>query len=313
MRFRELLVSILMSAPGCWGILCDPQGTPINETDPIPANLDSELQAEHDACEMEWSACDMFCNDVYRLIHGTDLPAYNDCFVDRDPSTNAEEIRIEPVSQCSGRRPTGFRGSRPCGDVVGVFLAQQAELEHASVRAFDDLLADLIAHGAPAKLCRAVVRAAADEVRHARVCHALARRYGVTPRYASIPIAKRRTRRELAVDNASEGCVREAYGACIAAYQSRAATDPAIRRAMATIWRDEARHAELSFALHRWLAPRLDAHERRAVTDAMGAARAELHATPIDDRTLVRVAGVPTPRVARALLDRVPRDVATQS
>ena len=85
---------------------------------------------------------------------------------------------------------------------------------------------------------------------------------------------------ELARHNATEGCVGEAIGAVQAAYAARHATDPAVASVMATIARDEARHAVLSFAIDDWLRPRLGAARRRAVDHALTEAIAAFHAAP---------------------------------
>src|SRR5438874_1565394 len=79
----------------------------------------------------------------------------------------------------------------------------------ASVRAFADLVADLVALGAPPELREASVAAAADEVRHAQMCAQLARTHGAAITRELIAPAARRKLRELALENAVEGCVRE--------------------------------------------------------------------------------------------------------
>jgi hypothetical protein len=78
---------------------------------------------------------------------------------------------------------------------------------------------------------------------------------------------------ELALRNAEDGCVRETFSAAVAVVQGRTATDPALRRTMRRIARDEIRHAALSWRLHEWLLSqlrrrersRLDAARRRAL------------------------------------------------
>jgi len=302
MRLRRMLASIVLSsASGCIGS-CPRAGDAIDETIPVPRMLDPNTQTDLDICHGNANECDPLCRDLVFLEEGTNA-VITECTLTTDASGSEVAHAVGVVGPCAGgRRPVGYRHRRPCGTAVGAYLAEQAALEHASIRAFEDLLADLALHGAPAAMRRAAVRAAADEVRHAQVCHALACRHGVTPRHAPIAAAARRTRRELAVDNAVEGCVRETFGAVVAGYQAHAASDPAIRAAMSRVWRDEARHAELSWQLHRWLRPRLDATDNRAVADAVAATRAELAATPGEHPDVHRVAGVPSPTVANNLL-----------
>ena len=73
---------------------------------------------------------------------------------------------------------------------------------------------------------------------------------------------------------------------------------------------DEARHAELAFAIDAWLMPRLSPNNRHAVVTAMDAAweviAAEL-SEPADD--VRRIAGYPTLAEQRVLLGAL-RDVA---
>ena len=72
----------------------------------------------------------------------------------------------------------------------------------------------------------------------------------------------------IARENAVEGCTRETYAALVACRQARAATDPAIRAAMAGIARDETRHAALAWAVDGWSQALLGPAARRRVRDA---------------------------------------------
>ena len=107
----------------------------------------------------------------------------------------------------------------------------------------------------------------------------------------------------VARENAVEGCVRETYGALLAAYQARAARDPRVREELAVIAADEARHAELSWDVHRWIMGRPSEDERATIRLAMSAAIAELGRElaiePSDD--VVETAGMPTRAVALTL------------
>src|SRR5262249_20637467 len=142
------------------------------------------------------------------------------------------------------------------------WLADVARLEAASVPAFVMLARDLIAQGAPAALVRAALRAADDEVRHARVMTALAPGHGAAPPAVVVAPTAPRDRAALALDNAVEGCVREAFAAVCAYHQAAAAPDPSLRDAFAAIAADETAHAALAFAIDAWLAPQLDAATR---------------------------------------------------
>lgn len=208
--------------------------------------------------------------------------------------------------QCSGgRRPEGFAPSANVdGSPVGAFFAKLAELEAASVDAFEILASELAAHGAPDHLRRAALRSARDEVRHTRITASLARRHGGSP---CAPRVERRAVRDLetlAIENAVEGCVRETFGALVALAQSERASDPLVRKAMRRIAEDETRHAELSWAISEWATGALDAEQRARLRTAMDRAIDELErevaASPPPE--LVDVAGLPPSLVARRLV-----------
>jgi hypothetical protein len=178
----------------------------------------------------------------------------------------------------TGRRPEGLLAAAGTGtgNGVGALLARMAHLERASVDAFEVLRRELEAHDAPRTLRTRAKRAAHDEIRHARVLGALARRRGArVPRVRLEPHGLRDLE-AIAVENAVEGCVRETFGAAVAMLQAESAVDPEVRKAMARIAEDEARHAELSWDVAGWIELRLDEPARKRVTDARRAAVAHL-------------------------------------
>jgi hypothetical protein len=210
----------------------------------------------------------------------------------------------------TGRRPAGLARAKRCVDgtpIAGEWLAAAAYLEEASVVAFRTLRAELAAHGAPARLTRAAMRAARDEVRHARTMTALAGRFGAAPAKVVVAARRRRSLEAIALENATEGCVRETFGALVATWQARAAADPEARGAMETIARDETRHAELAWAVARWIEPRLSAAARRRVARARRRAAAALvrEAAIPPPETVVTLAGVPRAHDAQQLAARL--------
>lgn len=148
--------------------------------------------------------------------------------------------------------------------------AEAASFEHASVASFARFALDLLAHGAPADLVEAAHAAALDEVRHARVAFAFATAYagepirpGAIPIGASLPIAPDLV--TLAVSAAREGCINETGAALVALEEAALATDPAVRRALATIAEDESRHAALAWRAVAWAIEAGGEDVRRAV------------------------------------------------
>jgi hypothetical protein len=225
------------------------------------------------------------------------------------------ELDMGPALLCgqscpvAGRRPATLAPApEPAGGgVVGRYFASMARLEAASVPAFETLQAELAAHGAPARLVAAARAAAVDEARHARLTGALARRFGAAVAPPQVAPMGVRPLEEVARENAVEGCVRETFGALVAAWQAELAGDRAVRRALGSIAPDEARHAELALEVRRWATPRLAPPARRSVEDAHEAAvrqlAAELAVEPPAE--LRRLAGVPTAPKALELLSRL--------
>lgn len=167
--------------------------------------------------------------------------------------------------------------------------------EHASVAAFARFTMLLLAVGAPPELVGESQRASLDEIRHARDCFALARRYGAKenePGALGIAgalgngIVDLRSVVKLAVE---EGCVGETLGAAIAEEQLRVATDPEVRRVLARIARDEARHAELAWKFVAWACAKdasLVKEVAASIERGVRATRAlPVRVLPIDDRT----------------------------
>lgn len=206
-----------------------------------------------------------------------------------------------------GRRPFGYvPAPRPWLLSLPAHLAEIAHMEAAAVLAFAELRDDLAAHGAPAALVARIEKARRDEVLHAEIMSARAFAHGATP--PPVSASERRPARSLlaiALHNASEGCVRELYGALVAAHQASHARTPALGAAFARIARDEAEHAALSLDVRDWLATRLDASDVARVAAAEEAAweqLAEECASLSPSADVVREAGMPTASVACALV-----------
>ena len=164
---------------------------------------------------------------------------------------------------CSGRRPPEWaRVDAHARDIIGRWLADAAQLEAASVPAFEILARELAAHDAPPQLIARALASADDERRHARIMTAMARTHGAKPGPLRVVVRAPRDLEAIARENAVEGLVREAYGA-------RVAIDPAIAA-------DEQRHAALAADVHAWIRPRLPYAARLRVDEARQAAAAQL-------------------------------------
>jgi hypothetical protein len=167
--------------------------------------------------------------------------------------------------------------------------------EHASIAAFARFTMLLLSVGAPPELVVGAQRASIDEVIHARDCFTLAHRYeggealgpgalDVHDTLGALTLA------ELAALCTEEGCVGETLGVALAVEQLELATDPAVRRVLTRIVRDEARHSELAWQFVAWAM----SEEQRGSARARGVADAVMRAA---DHAL---------RVTRAMEIRVP-------
>lgn len=193
------------------------------------------------------------------------------------------------------------------GGTVGGWFARAAKLEAISIPAFERLARELAHHGADPELVRAAHRARRDEVRHAAAMRTLAREAGereanlVAPDVGELPV---RSVFAIALENAVEGCVRETFGALVATFQARRASDARIRCIMHVIAADETKHAELSWDVAAWIEPRLTPDERAAIARAKAEAVADLAtalATPLAADVHDR-AGMPSPGEARRMI-----------
>lgn len=227
---------------------------------------------------------------------------------------SCNEVHVDggpPLVECvfaescgAGRRTRGHRQVSGVGrDETGAWLAATAALEAQSVHAFSRLARELEGFGAPKALITRAGRARADEVRHATTMRKLAAERRGRPSRTRRPRERVRTLLEIAVENAVEGCVREAFGALVAHHQARHAGDEKLRRAMRTIAREETAHAALAFDVHAWLLSKLTPRERADVRANMMRAAQRLESetnTPLARATLTTT-GLPSSAHAREL------------
>jgi acyl transferase domain-containing protein len=205
---------------------------------------------------------------------------------------------------CTGRRPLGHREAGLAVDSVGAWFAVHAHLEQASIAAFDELARWLQEHGAPSSLIERCRSAQRDEIDHAQRMTEQAHHRG-----AKVPALEADggsdALLEVALHNAVEGCVSEAFAAVIAAHQARHAHEPELRELFGVLATDELRHGQLAWDLHVWLLSQLSAAQRewveraqaRALARLPALARAGAEATPTE-------LGWPAPALAEAMASR---------
>jgi len=209
---------------------------------------------------------------------------------------------------CVGRLTEGGEPNLETTDGLppGAHFGAMAALEGSAVFAFERMAAELAHHGAPADLVLAAHEAAAQEVRHVQLVDGLARRYGgqtEPPQRRALPV---RDLLAVAIENATEGCVRETLGAAIGSYQAAHASDPRVAAVMGELADDECGHAQLSWDVARFLDSKLDAEQRATVRGCRGRAVAQLEAEGLSmpDAQTAQVAGIPdAPEVRRIVGD----------
>ena len=197
--------------------------------------------------------------------------------VEAEPSTPPKAEPEDLPTLCDGRHPAGIVPvDMSALKGAGGYLARMAHFEAASVSAFIHLAEELDDLGAPLNLIEEAKQAARDEVVHAHAVAALAKQRGALAPSPKLDPPPLRTLEEVAVENATEGCVREAFGALVGLYQSVHAKAPDVRATMKIVAKDEVAHAAFSFDLHRHFASRLEPEARARVDQQRDQALSEL-------------------------------------
>lgn len=138
-----------------------------------------------------------------------------------------------------------------------------AREEHASIAAFADLITDLVDAGAPPELILRANKAAADEVRHARI--ALKVTEGMAqekPSPAPGMIerwARRKHLQRMALESYFDGCLNEGLAAARMAERNEREPDPEKKALVASVVSDELEHAELAWSVVEWCLRELEA------------------------------------------------------
>jgi hypothetical protein len=190
-----------------------------------------------------------------------------------------------PNSSCAVGRPYRERGVRRAAPLLSagsepdgaseraLAWARAGAEEHASVAAFARLALQLMAHGAPSELLRAVQQAALDEIGHAERCWAMARHFGSSVSQAGpFPFTEAPdvnvTLADLAADAVREGCLGETLGAELVRAAAGLAQEPAVKATLSAIAAEEAEHAVLSYRIVAWALRIGGAEVRSAVREA---------------------------------------------
>jgi hypothetical protein len=309
-----VLASIAAFVPGCFASSsidgCDPPEKDISiEGDLTEAEAD-QLVMSYELASADAIDCETACTLIFERDEEWELGEVKTCsgevssMRDPDPEAIAGVFSCDVHAfeyYCEGRRPAGHVELVADGNGLAKHLAHCAHLEAAAVTAFADLVETLERWQAPVELIARCRRARAQEIEHARDVGAMAMRYGAT---LTAPTRERRelARVELAIDNAIEGCVHEAWAALRAQWMSEHAHDAALRAMYTNIAADEIEHAQLSWDLHAWLLDGLDADDRERVEAALRGALDRLpDVAATQASTSPRVLGLPDAQTSFAL------------
>lgn len=173
------------------------------------------------------------------------------------------ETRVAPcVTRCDwySASPERARAAEELDPELRAALLEgwtaQALMEHASVAAFARFALQLTSLGAPPELLARTATAMLDEIRHARACFELARRFsdrelGPGP----LPVAGALEASDwgaILTDCILEGCIGETVAAIEAAEALSHCEDAAASQVLEQIVSEESQHAELAWQFLAW-------------------------------------------------------------
>lgn len=211
---------------------------------------------------------------------------------------------MEPIQ--ATRRPSGFHATNFSRlSPTAAFYSTALELELVSIAAFKIMHLELSAYGAPSSILARIAEAEVVKRQHTSLLRGIVREVGGIDSGIEVSVDRPlRSLEDIAIENVVEGCVRESFGARVAAVQAERVLDPRHKKVFATIASDELNHAELAWAVHDWIRPYLGAAGATRVEVALLRAIDDLwvDATANYAKELEATAGLPSPTEMRTLL-----------
>jgi hypothetical protein len=271
---RRLLRSIALGLPlvvPAGGLLIAPTLLACGHCDPTPVREAQVRVVEVASGGEEVVSCESLCESRFG-------EAPESCTLSATEASCTYERSLGHSCGGAGRRADAPAHATVAGLAAGGWLLETALLEASAVTAFRRTARALMAHGAPRALSRRALRAAEDERRHTALVATLAARQGNVAFAVRTDVHELPSLEALALENAREGCVGEAWGAIEAHAQSAHADDPAVRALMGRIAREEAMHALLSLDIDAWARGAGSSALSRALDDARVESRARLSA-----------------------------------
>lgn len=176
------------------------------------------------------------------------------------------------------------------------WAVQTYHAEASSVAAFLQIRRELENFGAPKSLQKRCIKAASEEVRHARIMASLIQQLGAKKGELSFGQCPERSLLAFALDNVREGCVNEAFAALCTLYQGKSLPDSRLKDVMQSIGKDEIQHVALSYDIHHWCMQQLGTEEqellriehRKALSDLVVQASQMRSVMPVPPLHLVK-------------------------
>jgi hypothetical protein len=158
--------------------------------------------------------------------------------------------------------------------IVGEYFAEMAE--GASAEAFRGHLLELPLLNSPPEFIEQARGAAREAEQHQQDIQSLALRFGGRPSHRSRTASRPSDLYSFALQNATEGCIRETMRAAQAAHQSQRACDEEVRRVLKKVASDSTRHASLLWEVHDWALSQLSPARGRSIRAAQQHAFSEI-------------------------------------
>lgn len=239
---------------------------------PSEATYEFTLTAEEFATYLEEDGtlsaegCSNICIDQTERMDSIGVEEVLSCI--DEPVDGSALVRCEMMVQpyCEGRFHDGVpRPKQTKGNAIQQWFSRAAQSERSSVQSFVLLAQELRAHGAPQDLLHRLMKAAREEVHHARLMHQLCMQHRVQLPTMEGCVVPQRSLLDIAIENAVEGCVHERYAALQAHYQANHVRDRHLRMVFSRIAHEETEHTSMAEDLHLWLLSQLTQEEQEVV------------------------------------------------
>lgn len=207
------------------------------------------------------------------------------------------QARLGGVSNwAQGERPDCSDLDESTRSALEVLWLQDARGEHASVPAFSRISWQLAAIGASPELLEWAHLAALEEIKHARLCFALAEGYGghsyfVQPMPEMLQGGLDLTHDPIGViatETIFDGCLMEGFFANVASVAATRCEEPAALAALEQIAREEKSHADFSWTLLEWLLQQHPAKVKSLIQNARLETRSRPQAVSQEHKHLVK-------------------------